>query len=238
MMIACNAITAMEKEAEHTLMICHKSNMAMYCTTGWHFHRKVPKNLPSKPKDPLVLCIITNLKTWDKYDTLIAAKYLFTYHTKEPLLSLKVKLDKNEHSRNIMVRCMENPNLYGDSFFTQLKIAILPLYTLAPWTLRVYEYQSDDRVFSIDRKEDFSTAEILVEKEVNNQTIWTHGPNGCPNEEALIKAQFKDVIKPRIPFILWFLKNYQCDQQIFPADIIPFIAAALQLQPSSVTIVK
>jgi hypothetical protein len=236
--ISSGTIVAMEKETTHTLMINDKANMAMYCTTGWHFHRQVPKNLPSYTKDPLILCIITNLKTQDTSDALIAVKYLFAYHTTEPLLNLKIKLDKNEHSRKIMVRCVKNPNLDGDSFFIQLKNAMIPIYRLSPWVLSVYEGQSDDRVFCLDNKKDFITAGVLVKKKINDQTIWAHGPNGCPNEEALLTAQFKDVIKPRIPFILWFLKNYQCDQQNIPEDIMQLIATALQFQPSSVTITK
>jgi hypothetical protein len=239
LIIGNGTIMAMEKKATHTLMICDTGRVARYATQGFHHHRQVPKNFSSTIKDPIIQCIITDLKTQKTSPALIAAKYLFIYNAKKPLLKLEIKQGKNKDNLNIMARCIKNPKLEGNTFLTQIKNAMKPLYEISYTTIFiVYTEQPDDLLFSPDSKQDFIKAGVAIQKEENGKTVWAHGPNGCPNEQALIKAQFTDLTLPKTPFIYWFLNNYQHDQQELLPEIKNQVAIALQLQPSTITIVK
>ena len=195
LVISTGSLIAMEEEITHTLMVCDTAQIARYCTSGYHSLCNVPRNLPSTIKDPMIQCILTNIETNKQFIPIIAAKYFFKSKSTEHLLKLEFDLGKKtnpvdpaENKLNITACCIKNPNLNGDNFLTQLTNAMIPLYNLSNSDV-VQVYSPKDGIsFSFETDQDFVHADVLCRKVKDRNLIWVHGPNGCPNEEALIKS--------------------------------------------------
>jgi hypothetical protein len=215
-MITCNAMIAMErpqlqlerpKEQVTELLNCSImipdkiERCVMYATKASHDDSFNMTNVHSTIKDPVIGLFAQNNDLGSDYWVMPFPAKLFVNCTDKSIFRIDKTDDKG--LLKITAACTKNPHIKGNSFAEQFNSAMNYFYENPKQPLG-NEKDCDDLINAgiITKQLGFATIQLRAAMENYNSgllsvtTVFSHGPNGCPNEKVLIQSIIDEKTEP------------------------------------------
>lgn len=185
-----------------SIMISDQMQSPIVYTTK-KLHNAQYNNLSSNINDPLVFLDITEPSTGCQSVTPIATKHLYNLTT-----GSRLQFQENEPAlfdgKPLLISaiCQTNPNLDGENFFEQLANVTHKFYKNPSFLIPNGDSIKELKTAGITTKQTMHIP-IRITNQRSHETVsdtigttlFTHGPKGCPNEQALIQS----IIDEKIP---------------------------------------